>query len=99
MKSSYDFEGIVRTDDVLEISKGVRELDLHGLMVWEAITVTELFLRQSKGFRDRLRIITGRGLNSPCGIPKIKPEIKRLLEEGNYKFREVCKGGCFEVSL
>lgn len=96
---TYNFRGIVSANDAVKIQNGIPELDLHTLRVWEARQVTQMFLKQSRGRHRRVRIITGRGLHSVGGIPKIKPEVETLLGNTGYTFREMNKGGCLEVNL
>lgn len=67
------------------------------MRVKEAVHVTETFIKQSRGHYRRVRIITGRGLHSVDGVPKIKPAIQSLLSGSDYK--EMAKGGCLEVQL
>lgn len=95
----YNFKGIVDESEVVKIKQGIHELDLHMLKVLEAIRVTQMFLKQSRGRCCCVRIITGRGLHSPDGIPKIKPEVQKLLGNRGYKFKEINKGGGLEVYL
>lgn len=98
-KEIYDFKGIVSPSDVVRTKEGVTELDLHGLRVWEAKEVTLMFLKQSRDYFRRVRVITGRGLHSIDGTPKIKPEVENLLRNNSYKFKEMYEGGCLEVKL
>lgn len=98
LKSPYNFRGIADPVEVVNIRNGIPELDLHGLKVWEAKKVTEMFLQQSRG-RRQVRIITGRGVHAPGGIPRIKPEIEKLLDAKDHTFTEVNKGGCLVINL
>lgn len=61
-------------------------LDLHHFKVDEAVTVLDLFLdfhirrlaggeHGNLGGEERLTIVTGRGLNSKGGRPRIKPAV------------------------
>lgn len=69
------------------------------LRVREAKQVVQMFLKQSRGRYRCVRIITGRGLHSIGGIPRIKPEVETLLSNTGYTFKEINKGGCLEVNL
>lgn len=64
------------------------ELDLHYLRVEEAIECLDLFLdknivelQDSLKFSKYVQVITGRGLNSVDGRPKIKEEVQRRCVE------------------
>ncbi|XP_045106133.1 uncharacterized protein LOC123501386 [Portunus trituberculatus] len=95
----YDFGDDVDTSDIVRMQLGAPTIDLHQLTVKEAMHVTKTFLKQSRGKYRKLRIITGRGLHSANGVPKIKPAVESLLNEWNYSFKETAKGGCLEVAL
>lgn len=97
--SAYNFSRFADASEHVEIRNGIPELDLHKLRVWEAKKVTQMFVKQSRGRYRRVKIITGRGLHSAGGIPKIKPEVEVLLQEAGLSYEEVNKGGCFEVML
>ncbi|XP_045603378.2 uncharacterized protein [Procambarus clarkii] len=84
--------------DVLKTDHGITTLDLHHMTVREATQTTNKFLRQSVG-QHKVRIVTGRGLHSEGGTPKLKPAIALLLKRRGFEFREVNNGGCFEVTL
>lgn len=93
----YNFGGNVKASNVVRMQNGVPTLDLHEMRVKEAVRVTEAFVNQSHGHYRKVRVITGRGLHSVDGVPKIKPAVQSLLSGCNY--REVAKGGCLEVQL
>lgn len=65
------------------------ELDLHGFRVAEAGVELRRFLYEA-GQRDwlKVRIITGRGLNSPDGRSVLKAYVKEYLSDEGYRFRE-----------
>ena len=68
-------------------------LDLHGKTVKEAVGESARWLDRHRtgtgltGVR-RLTLITGRGLHSPDGVPRIKPEIEKLLKRRKIRFKE-----------
>ncbi|RHZ75244.1 hypothetical protein Glove_216g87 [Diversispora epigaea] len=72
--------------------KGI--LDLHGLTVEEALTVTKEQLnkwykkKSMTKYTNSLKIITGLGKHSPNGIAKLPPAIKRFLAKENWDFSE-----------
>lgn len=99
LKSPYNFNKVADASEHVVIRNGIPELDLHELRVWQAKKVTQMFVRQSRGRYRRVRIITGRGLHSVGGIPKIKPEVEVFLQNAGLSYDEVNKGGCFEVKL
>lgn len=84
---------------VLKTEHGVPVLDLHKMTVKEATQTTNNFINHSHGRYRKVRIVTGKGLHSEGGAPKIKPAIASMLKNANYKFQEVSDGGCFEVLL
>lgn len=57
------------------------EIDLHGLLVTEAITKVEKRINDLKSHREitQLIVITGRGNRSRDGLAKIKPEIQSMV--------------------
>lgn len=61
------------------------ELDLHNLLLEDAIVQTKAFLDSSwhKGFR-KVRIITGKGLHSPNGESVIRPAIIGLVKNDSH---------------
>lgn len=96
---NYDFGDDALASDIVRMELGAPTIDLHQLRVREATRITDNFLKQSRGRYKRLRIITGRGLHSENGVPKIKPAVESLLNERNYLFKETAKGGCLEVMM
>ncbi|XP_042224351.1 uncharacterized protein LOC121868119 [Homarus americanus] len=91
--------GDLPVTQVLTTDHGIPTLDLHNMTVREATRITNEFLRQSQHGHNMVKIVTGRGLHTEDGIPKVKPAIATLLNNLDYEFREVHKGGCFEVFL
>lgn len=85
--------------EIIKLDHGVPTLDLHRMTVREASQATDSFIRQSFGRHQRVRIVTGRGLHSEGGMPKVKPTVQKYLLHNNYKYNEVHNGGCFEVFL
>ncbi|HRH32564.1 MAG TPA: Smr/MutS family protein [bacterium] len=65
------------------------ELDLHGQTKLEALHEVQLFLRRAEilGWH-RVKIITGRGLNSPDGKAVLKESVSNWLRQADYKFKE-----------
>lgn len=63
----------------------------------EALQKASYFLLQNQLKASRLVIITGRGLLSPNGVPKIKPAVMQLLNNYGFDYSEVNKGGALEV--
>lgn len=92
----FDFDDI-EEENVLRSEYGVPTLDLHQMSVREAIEKTETFLQQSRGRYRKVRIITGRGLRSFGGVPRIREAVEELLNGRTY--RRVARGGCIEVTL
>lgn len=71
-------------------------LDLHGMTIDEAEFAVEDFLRQSRAQQlNRVRIITGKGINSPNGLARLKPWLEDYLRSKNYQFRsaKINEGG------
>ena len=57
---------------------GVRELDLHGMTLQEALAAVTAELNDRT--KRTLHIITGKGLHSPNG-PVLKPKVEELLQQ------------------
>lgn len=91
--------GNIPKREVIKLERGIPTLDLHGMTVKEATRATDLFIRQSLGHYPRVNIVTGRGLHTVGGVPKVKPAITTYLANCRYKYREVHNGGCLEVIL
>lgn len=75
-------------------------VDLHGLHVDEALRLVESGLRslpESIPGGVTVRYITGKGLHSAGGAPRIKPEVLRLLAERGVPHEQ--QGGIVEVTL
>ncbi|XP_017785673.1 PREDICTED: uncharacterized protein LOC108568847 [Nicrophorus vespilloides] len=70
-------------------------LDLHYLRVPEALAALDMFLdrsirllkKEKKSDYGTLMILTGRGRNSPGGIPRIKPAVEDRLKARGLKYR------------
>lgn len=84
---------------VFRLEQGIPTVDLHCMTVREATQIVDAFLAQNRGRHHRVRIVTGRGLHSENGVPKVKPAVLQLLENQNLKFCQVHNGGCLEVVL
>jgi DNA-nicking Smr family endonuclease len=79
------------------------ELDLHGKTVVQARRATRAFLRtQVRLGRQRVvRLITGRGLNSPDG-PKLRDAVERELGASSHevdRWEPSIDGGSYVVKL
>ena len=74
-------------------------LDLHGLFVEEAIHRLKQFLAKHEMLRTRtVTVITGRGLHSRDGVPKIKPRIiDHIRNTVNCYYRE--NSGDIEIRM
>ncbi|KAF9010649.1 hypothetical protein BDQ17DRAFT_1346611 [Cyathus striatus] len=66
------------------MNRGPYTIDLHGLLVEEAIEETDKALRRVllEGKTD-LSVITGKGLHSQDGIPRIKQELQKRMRKDN----------------
>lgn len=70
------------------LSRPDGELDLHGLTVREALEETARFLEHAERQHwQKVRIITGRGLNSPAGKAVLKEAIGKWLLDYGYRYR------------
>lgn len=68
------------------------EIDLHGFSREEAIKELETFvLRAERLHWLSVKVITGRGLNSPGGVSVIKQVTELWLRTHNYQFK-IAKG-------
>ncbi|KAF5366967.1 hypothetical protein D9758_003908 [Tetrapyrgos nigripes] len=57
-------------------------VDVHGLLVPEAIEVTELAFRDAlKNGKNELQVIVGKGKHSQDKLPKLKPAISRAMKK------------------
>ncbi len=64
------------------------EIDLHGLFRDEAIKELADFLYRAESLHwQSVKVITGRGLNSPGGKAIIKENVQIWLRSHNYSFR------------
>lgn len=64
-------------------------VDLHGLYVAEAVTMVSLVLQRLAWMchgQWNFTIITGKGLHSPDGIPRIKPAVMEWLKYHNIGY-------------
>jgi DNA-nicking Smr family endonuclease len=64
-------------------------IDLHGLLVNEALHIVDEQLRLAKSSQmAALRIIVGAGHHSGPGGPKIRPAVEQWLSSKNYRWHE-----------
>lgn len=80
------------------------ELDLHGLRQDEAMAELADFLEKAERLGwDKVRIVTGRGLNSPGGQGVLKMRTESFLASHGYRFQraKVAEGGdgCLIVTI
>lgn len=71
-------------------------LDLHGLTALEAEAALANFLADARSFGyERVRIITGKGVNSPDGRAVLKPLVETWLKDHGYNWRsaKISEGG------
>lgn len=82
-------------------SRGLDEIDLHGLRKKEAIAKLEERLSACEKARvTKLRIITGKGLHSKDNKAEIKPVVISYLKKKGYKFEiNDVNEGCMEVQI
>eukprot|EP00656_Telonema_subtile_P027496 TRINITY_DN2959_c0_g1_i3.p1 TRINITY_DN2959_c0_g1~~TRINITY_DN2959_c0_g1_i3.p1 ORF type:complete len:985 (-),score=256.33 TRINITY_DN2959_c0_g1_i3:2120-5074(-) len=86
-----------KNPDIAEL----QQIDLHGLTVSEAVETTANYLNLCKSMKHRgiLKIITGKGLHSEGGVPKIKPAIEDWLQSNRFNFLSSPNGGVVEVAM
>ncbi|KAF8253034.1 Smr-domain-containing protein [Wilcoxina mikolae CBS 423.85] len=81
---------------------GLKKVDLHGLLVAEALARVEQHVASCREHGVlRTLIITGRGLHSQGGVARVRPEVEAWLRERSSKVR-VLQGrneGAFDVEL
>lgn len=71
-------------------------LDLHGYTIDESEELVASFLSHAKASRyQRVRIITGKGVNSPDGRARLKPWLEAYLAARRYSFMpaKITEGG------
>jgi len=71
-------------------------LDLHGYTINEAEEEVRLFLAEAKVKNyPSVRIVTGKGINSPDGLARLKPWLEDYLEMRHYRFMsaKISEGG------
>ncbi|HRH22144.1 MAG TPA: Smr/MutS family protein [bacterium] len=71
-------------------------LDLHGYTIDEAEELVIDFLNKAKASNyQQVRIITGKGINSPDGRARLKPWLEAYLSARRYRFMaaKVNEGG------
>ena len=63
------------------------ELDLHGFTRLDALAELEIFLRKAEFLHwSKVKIITGRGLNSPEGRGILKESVIDWLVKNRYRY-------------
>ncbi|KAF8540362.1 Smr domain-containing protein [Trichophaea hybrida] len=81
---------------------GLKSVDLHGLLVAEALAKVEQHVAACREHGVlRTLIITGRGLHSQGGVARVRPEVEAWLRERSSEVR-VLQGrneGAFNVEL
>lgn len=80
------------------------ELDLHGLRQDEALAELASFLRRAEALGwDRVKVITGRGINSPDGRGVLKERAEAYLRAHTYRFQNARQAdggaGCLLVDI
>lgn len=81
---------------------GLKEVDLHGLLVVEALEKTKEHLAACRERRvRRTKIITGRGNHSVGGVARLRPEVEAWLRERSGELRIVPgrNDGAIDVEL
>lgn len=68
------------------------QLDLHGLQTEEAMGFLQDYMANAVCKFPSVSIITGRGLHSTGGVPKIKPAVISYLQEQCFVFTEANPG-------
>ena len=64
------------------------EIDLHGLFRDEAIKELTDFLHRAESLHwQSVKVITGRGLNSPGGVSVLKEAVETWLRIHNYQYK------------
>lgn len=64
------------------------EIDLHGLFREEAIKELADFLYRAESLHwQSVKVITGRGLNSPGGVSVVKQATETWLRTHNYQYK------------
>ncbi|CAL1542150.1 unnamed protein product [Lymnaea stagnalis] len=85
-----------------------KTLDLHGMHVGEAMKnvmnfvymMEEVYNRNNYSRADRfIYVITGRGLHSRGGVPKIKPAVQGYLDKHDYMYEWNNMGGMVTIDL
>lgn len=92
--------GTRKLSSIIFDDNGIPTLDLHNMTVPEAKSAVQGFLRRQRSLGSSyIQIITGRGIHSDNGIPKIKPVVKNIIVGEGLQYRETCKGGSYLVYL
>ncbi|KAL0577035.1 hypothetical protein V5O48_004969 [Marasmius crinis-equi] len=62
------------------------EIDVHGLLVEEAVEATEVAFRKIlREGKDTLRVIVGKGNHSKDGTPKLKPAVTTAMKKHGFQ--------------
>jgi DNA-nicking Smr family endonuclease len=72
-------------------------IDLHGLTVREALTITEELVSTYHGSQRKLYLITGVGNHSIRGIARIRPAVKTFLSQQGVMYSD--RDGVLVVEL
>jgi DNA-nicking Smr family endonuclease len=77
-----------------------REFDFHGLRVNEALDRLEEIIDTTcdQGIRD-VTVISGRGIHSEGGVPKIKPAFEKYFRDNHIRYQPINRGGAFKLQL
>eukprot|EP00118_Oscarella_pearsei_P024865 m.306969 g.306969 ORF g.306969 m.306969 type:complete len:128 (+) comp41788_c0_seq1:61-444(+) len=81
--------GALKTGENDQISESM--IDLHGYKVHEVEGALLQQIESLGGRQARLTVIVGRGSHSFDGLPKLKPEVKRLATKWTNERRYNCK--------
>ncbi|EFC42572.1 predicted protein [Naegleria gruberi] len=75
-----------------------RNLDLHGLVLQDALETLEEFLNKMRNSCEKVNIITGSGKHSKNNQPVLLPAVNQYLLENGYDFKQLGKG-VFQVKF
>lgn len=80
--------------------KSAAELDLHGFTKIESENLIYEFLAEAReNGCEKIKIITGYGLNSPNGNSILKELAKKILAEKGLRYSYLEGRGIFEIKL
>ena len=83
-----------------EVISKPKTLDLHGLILDDALYTLEVYLEKCKesGTTRRVNIITGAGKHSKNNQPVLLPAVERYLNTNGFSFKQIVPG-IFQVRL